>query len=453
MHGRRLTAGALASLALISSAPAQLPASAPALSPARLPAPAPVRLPPRPAASAPVPDPVALGRLLDEATADPALGGAVAASVVDAATGRSLYAAGADRPVVPASTAKLLTAVAALQALGPQHRFTTRVVAGAGTGTVVLVGDGDPTLSSGRAGGYPVLASVDRLAADAAAALARAGVHRVAVRYDASRFSGPATGPGWKPSYVTSGNVAPVAALEVDEGRATPGGRARVTDPAAAAAGAFAERLGRHGVAVRGAPAPGVAPPGASTLAAVDSPPVAALVEHLLSTSDNDLAEALARQVAVATGRPPGFAGAAAAVVDVAARAGIDTTGVRLVDGSGLSPLDRVTVTTLASVLRAAVDPARPLLRSIATGLAVAGFDGTLDDRFASAATRAAAGLVRAKTGTLRHVSALAGLTVDADGRLLIFAFVADRVVALDPAAAEAALDRIAAALAGCGCR
>ena len=117
-------------------------------------------------------------------------------------------------------------------------------------------------------------------------------------------------------------------------------------------------------------------------------------------------------------------------------------------NGSGLSTLDRVTPRLLVATLRLLAQ--RPELRPIVAGLPVAGFTGTLTDRYRSRQNRAGAGLVRAKTGTLAGVNTLAGTVVDADGRLLVFAFLTNR--ATGPDATEAALDRLAAALAGCGC-
>jgi D-alanyl-D-alanine carboxypeptidase/D-alanyl-D-alanine-endopeptidase (penicillin-binding protein 4) len=119
------------------------------------------------------------------------------------------------------------------------------------------------------------------------------------------------------------------------------------------------------------------------------------------------------------------------------------------VDGSGLAASDRVSASALARVLRLAVT--KPRLHYIVAGLPIAGWSGTLGDRYLRGAARGGAGVVRAKTGTLTGVSALAGLVHDRDGRLLVFAFVADRTEST--AAAEAALDDLAARLAGCGCR
>ena len=107
----------------------------------------------------------------------------------------------------------------------------------------------------------------------------------------------------------------------------------------------------------------------------------------------------------------------------------------------------------LGRVLVLASSADHPELRPLLTGLAVAGFTGSLEPpRFAATATQWAAGLVRAKTGTLTGVSALAGTVEDVSGRQLAFVFVADRVRPGDTLAARAALDRLATAVAGCGC-
>ena len=120
-------------------------------------------------------------------------------------------------------------------------------------------------------------------------------------------------------------------------------------------------------------------------------------------------------------------------------------------DGSGLSHLDRVTARMLAAILAKATSPEFPELRPILSGLPVARYSGTLTDRYANpAAGGSGAGVVRAKTGTLTGVNTLAGLAVDVDGRLLAFSVVADATPKSAPA--EAALDRVAAAIAGCGC-
>jgi len=183
----------------------------------------------------------------------------------------------------------------------------------------------------------------------------------------------------------------------------------------------------------------------------VHSASVERLVEQALSQSDNVLAEALARQVALARHQPASFEGSAAAVMAAVKQAGVDTSGVTMLDGSGLSRQDRVPAQVLADVISGAAGGKLGTAGDLLSGLPVAGYDGTLADR-GDADPATAPGSVRAKTGTLMGVSALAGTATTADGRLLAFAVIADAVPG-STNAAESALDGIARTLAGCGCR
>jgi D-alanyl-D-alanine carboxypeptidase/D-alanyl-D-alanine-endopeptidase (penicillin-binding protein 4) len=178
---------------------------------------------------------------------------------------------------------------------------------------------------------------------------------------------------------------------------------------------------------------------------------MARLVEQALSQSDNLLTESLARHVALARDLPATFEGAAEAVTDALAGAGLDISGVSLADGSGLSATDRVPVALLTELLSGAADGTLPGTSPVLSGLPVAGYDGTLFDR-GDEDPGTAPGAVRAKTGTLLGVHGLAGTVVTAEGRLLVFAVVADGAPA-NGEAAEAALDGVASALAACGCR
>lgn len=399
--------------------------------------------------AAPVPSGPGLRRDLTPVLADPALGPSVAAVVTDPLTGTVLYDRAGDLAVPPASTAKLATATAALLLLGPQARLTTRTAL---AGPIVyLVGGGDPTLAGAAArAGYPGAASLATLADGTAGGLRDRGVTTVHVAVDATAYAGPVTAPGWKPVYLSAGDVAPVRALELDEGRTRPSDDRRVADPAVAAGSSFAALLQKRGIRVAGPVRAAAAPATAAQLADVTSPTVAELVQRMLTDSDNDLAEALARQVARASGRPPTFAGGAAAVM-AAVSPVLQGASLRLVDGSGLSVLDRASPRALARLLAAAASPDRPQLRPILAGLPVAGLTGTLADRYRSGPPAAVRGILRAKTGTLDGVSSLAGLAVDRDGRLLAFAVVADRAPYY--LSAQAALDRVAARIADCGCR
>lgn len=420
---------------------------------------------PLPASAAPR-EPV-LARL--DPAAPPALPAAVAAAlrkpakavtaaarlvgeVVDAQTGDRLWASGQDTPAPPASTTKLLTAAAALTTLGPGHRLTTTTRLQGHT--IYLVGGGDPTLlpavSSASAPSYPQFATMASLARQTVKALGTTS--RVRLRLDASAWTGPRLAAGWKPSYITEGDLTPPSALELDEGRLNPAAPdgPRSGNPVAQAGAAFVGLLRRDGVTVRGKPVEASTPSTARLTGSVSSPTVPALVQRMLTVSDDDLAEALGRAVAIHVGRPATFRGAARAVTDAVTALHVPTRGVALDDTSGLSHHNRIPPRTLIGVLADATDGAHIGLAPILAGLPVAGFTGTLADRYLTAPSNSAAGVLRAKTGTLTGVTALSGMVVDRSGRLLLFAFLAAH--APSPGLTVPALDRLAARVAHCGC-
>jgi D-alanyl-D-alanine carboxypeptidase/D-alanyl-D-alanine-endopeptidase (penicillin-binding protein 4) len=395
----------------------------------------------------------AVANALAQAVADPALGGRLLAEVIDSNSGVALYNRLGPTPAAPASTGKLLTAAALLAVRAPTDRIPTKVVAGA-AGTVVLVGGGDPTLTgaaAGQPGAYAGAARISDLAAQVLRALASShqSVQRIVV--DDSLFVGPTISPDWAAEDVPSDYAGAITAVMADGGRAAPTDGIRSTEPDLAAGHELAAALKVSGAQITR----GKAPAAAKVLATVQSPPLSDLIEQMLQTSDNVIAEVLARQVALASAQQASFTGGAAAIRAALVRLGVDP-GAGMRDGSGLAAKDRVSAAALAGVLRLVVGPKHPALHTIVTGLPVAAWSGTLANRYLPGSTGArGAGVVRAKTGTLTAVSSLAGIVHDADGRLLTFALVADQVPPGDQAtlAAEAALDRIAAILAGCGCR
>jgi D-alanyl-D-alanine carboxypeptidase/D-alanyl-D-alanine-endopeptidase (penicillin-binding protein 4) len=396
----------------------------------------------------PLPPKSTLAGRLTEALGDPALGDRVGAVVLDAETGTTLFDSGATVGITPASTTKLVTAVASLASLGPDARLSTRVVRGSSPNSIILVGGGDPTLAGPRSSGdplyYPKPTSLSSLAGLTAKALKAAGVTKVTVAYDDFLYTGTRTASTWKSNYVPEGSVAPVTALMVDEGRVSPSGDQRVSDPSRVAHGTFVSLLSKYGITVSRSARRAKAPAGAQEIARVDSAPVYALVERALTLSDNDLTEALARQVALKEGKPASFEGAVAAVHQVLTRLGADE-GVRVFDGCGLSPKNRITPAGLARLVATAASSKNPHLHSIISGMPVAGFSGTIGHRFGK--SHSVYGLIRAKTGTLDGVNTLAGLTTTREGRLVTFAFMADDV---PPGwgKAEAALDKLAATVA-----
>jgi D-alanyl-D-alanine carboxypeptidase/D-alanyl-D-alanine-endopeptidase (penicillin-binding protein 4) len=396
--------------------------------------------------TAPIPSGPVLSTVLGPYVGAPGLGNHNAVSVVDVNSGQALYGLAADASMIPASVTKLVTATTVLATRGPAYRIETRAVAGPNPGDVVLVGGGDPTLSIDANGSYPEAARLDDLAAQVRAALG--GTAPTRVIFDDSLFSGPTTGPGWDTDDTTGGYGSPITALMTNGARVDPsrnrGGAARFSQPDVAAAQAFAHLLGLPPSAV----VAGTAASGAKALGKVQSAPLVRIIETMLAESDNVVAEMMARQVAIARGQPASFAGEAVAMRAVLEDLGISVTGYGLADGSGLSRQGRLSAGLLTSLLTVDAGDKHAELHGVFTGLPVGGYSGTLAARFRGAAV---AGTVRAKTGTLTGISAIAGLVTDADGRILAFAAIADN----NPGTggAQQALDRIVTAVASCGCR
>jgi D-alanyl-D-alanine carboxypeptidase/D-alanyl-D-alanine-endopeptidase (penicillin-binding protein 4) len=385
---------------------------------------------------------------------------------------------------------KILTGVAAIQALGADRTFTTSVRVGATPEEIVIVGGGDPYLMRrAEKDAYPRQADLASLAARTASALEEAGVTTVRLGFDDSLFTGPRVSPDWPVDYITDSVVSPITALFVDQGHREDGPGFE-QDPARAAAEAFVEELGRRGITVEGKPERTVAPdevpaddadvtvgaedpadsgqvsggpsidptadpaevlvPGLK-LAAVHSAPVWQVVSRVLAVSDNEGAELLAHHVALELGAEPTFEGAAIAVEAALDRLGVDLSDDLILDASGLARGNRLSAATLLDVLSVAASPEHPQLRPAITGLPIAGFTGSLAGRYVQT-NDAAAGRVRAKTGTLTGVHALAGVTTDLDGNVFTFAFLADKVKVPDTLDARAALEKLTAALAACEC-
>lgn len=336
-----------------------------------------------------------LAPTLRAALAQPGVGARkTAALVVDLRSGETVLELNAGRGLVPASTEKLGVSFAALRILGPRHRFRT-VVAGGGfrdrrtwRGDLYLVGGGDPTLA---------VRDLDRLART----VAGLGIRGVAGRVlgDESLFDTQRAAPGWKPSYLGD-ESAPVSALSVAGAR---GEGANAS--AAAAAVAFTQALSRHGVRVGRPSGTGRAPLSAVELAEDASPPLRLIVRLMNRDSDNFTSEVVLKALGTTTGERGSFAAGAEAVRSALRDAGVPLSGVRVVDGSGLSVLDRTTPRALVSILRAGLEDVE--IRDAFVGsLAVAGVSGTLERRLERLPAR---GRVRAKTGTTSRSSALAG--------------------------------------------
>ncbi|MER6988485.1 D-alanyl-D-alanine carboxypeptidase/D-alanyl-D-alanine-endopeptidase [Saccharopolyspora hirsuta] len=448
--------------------------------------------------------PDALRADLDEILADPRLAGSHAGVVVrDPATDEVLYSRQAGARATPASNAKLLTSAAALEALGPDHRFRTEVLTGARQVGPVLLGDlhlrgtGDPTL---------LAADYDRLAEQVAAAGIR--VVQGGLRTDDTWFDDVPLGTGWawddEPYYYSAPisaltaapntdfdagtaivRVSPTAEGQPAEVRLEPetdvvridnrtttsaeGGEpdvvvqrdhggsrvvvsgtvpagaepvedfTTVPDPSAYAADLFARALAAHGVQARYA-GEGTAPEGARVLAERQSMPLRDLLVPFMKLSNNGHAEVLVK----AMGREVRGEGSWAAGLEVLTEQlrglGLSPEVLRLVDGSGLSTMDNVTPEQLTVLLDNAQQ--RPWFRAWYDSLPVAG----VADRMVGGTLRnrmagtAAENNVRAKTGSLTGVTSLSGYVTAANGRELVFSVVFNDFVSDSPKDLEDAI-------------
>lgn len=402
---------------------------------------------PNPSVSAPTNSGVA--RELSGPAGSAALG-TLTGAVIDPATGATLWDHGSTTPLTPASTTKLLTMSAALLTLDHGTQLSTKVVAGSSPDTVILVPGGDPTLSglaSGQKSVYPGSAHLDDLVTQVKQATG-GSVKRVQI--DTSLFSGDTSAPGWEAGDVPTYSAAIVPGM-LDGGLTDPTneGSRHVNDPSGALLQEFARRVGASAAGTAAAPKNG------KVLGEVRSAPITEIIGRLLQLSDNTLAEMVGRQTAIATGAPATFEGVAEATKRVLSQNGFDLSGVQLSDASGVSQLNKVPARLLAQLLSAAVapdgnDPRTAKLRPLLEGLPVAGGSGTLADRYEDPASSQGKGWVRAKTGTLSNVNSLAGYVLDKDGKVLAFALMSN---GSEQNPGRAALDVVAAALRGCGCR
>jgi serine-type D-Ala-D-Ala carboxypeptidase/endopeptidase (penicillin-binding protein 4) len=319
-----------------------------------------------------------------------------AAVALDLATGSVLFTQNPGLSLAPASNEKLPLTYAALTTLGATFRIQTDVM-GEGeqdgttfSGTLVLRGGGDPTLSTS---GLRTLAAQVR----------GYGIRRVTdgIVADESYFDSRRMVAGWKPSFFIDESP-PLSALVVNRARV---GRTVTRSPALAAGTAFRTALRSAGVLVDGTVRMGRVDDFAIPIAQVESASLASIVRFMDRESDNFTAELLLKQLgAVSLDRGTSAAGASV-VMQALAEAGVPMAGVRIVDGSGLSRLDRLTANAVAATLKAAwADPT--VKPAFVAALPIAGVNGTMEDRLRKAPAR---GRVLAKTGTTSDASALSG--------------------------------------------
>ncbi|MET4782695.1 D-alanyl-D-alanine carboxypeptidase [Glaciihabitans sp. UYNi722] len=364
-------------------------------------------------------------------------------SVINATTGEVLFDRNGATPSRTASVLKTLTSAAALAVLGPDYQLSTKVVAGAEPGSIVLVGGGDPTLSAGGGSVYKGAPTMTDLAAKVKSSLVGAEVTKVILD---SSYWDPADNwdPSWERSEQTQGYQPEVTALMVDGSRANARAQdsPRSNDPIGDAGKAFISAMGLGDVKVE----TGVAPAGATPLGEVKSQPVKTLIGQMLPVSDNTLGEMLARVTSKVAGDNGSSASLAKVIPNALVSYGLKPTGVVIRDGSGLSNNNAVPATFVAQLM-AKVAGGGQNLNIILDALPVAGKTGTLASRF-TGANAVARGAISAKTGWIKTEYALAGVIHASDGTLLSFAFYALGAI---NSRTQPALDTITAGAFSCG--
>ncbi|MFN8051267.1 MAG: D-alanyl-D-alanine carboxypeptidase/D-alanyl-D-alanine-endopeptidase [Acidimicrobiales bacterium] len=353
------------------------------------------------------------------------------AVVADGAT--TLFARKPDEPMPAASNQKILTALVALDVLGADFRFTTKLAATAAPSGGVIAGDlwviggGDPVIDSDTYQSTLHYGSTPHTRVeDIADKIVASGITRVdgSVKGDDTRYDDQRVVSSWPARYIQQNQVGPLSALSVNDARTyavIPGTQAGTpqpaADPPAYAATALTQLLQARGVTVTGLPGSGSAPAGLTTVTEVASLPLSDIVKEMLTFSDNNTAELLLKAVGLQDGKAGTTADGLAVAKQVLTEHHLDLNGVVLLDGSGLDIGNRLTCRLLETALGDA-GPDGPL----ANGLAVAdGPDGTLRDRFTNSP---AAGAVRAKTGTLKAVTALSGWVTTTKGANVRFSVV-----------------------------
>lgn len=334
-----------------------------------------------------------------------------------------------DAELIPASNLKLLTARAALEHFGDDHKFVTQFraaappVEGVIQGDLWLVGGGDPVLlTPDYAASLRYQPALFHEVDELAQALVRAGVREVrgSLLGDDSRYDRVRYIPTWKPAYITDGEVGPASALLINDGFASFGVRKiAASDPAAHAAGMTAAAAEAAGI-VLGAVGSGTAPQSSVVVATVESPPLSLIVESLLRDSDNTTAELLLKELGVAMRGKGTTAAGLEAMRETLVAEGIETGWYEATDGSGLDRGNRASCRAIDTALSG-----QGVAGPIGRGLAIAGRTGTLSKRFQNTP---AAGRLHAKTGALEGVVSLSGWIRPARGSTLEFTFIANGI-------------------------
>jgi serine-type D-Ala-D-Ala carboxypeptidase/endopeptidase (penicillin-binding protein 4) len=370
-------------------------------------------------------------------------------AVYDRTSGRFLAIHNGRGQLRPGSNMKLATSAALLARFGPSARLKTRIMAsgplaaGTVTGSLFMVGGGDPSLAT-KPFARALHGGGGTLVKDVAAAVAARGISQVTGRLygDESAFDSRRTGPIWKPSYWQ--DCPPISALSVNEDLFRIGHPQASSNPPLFAAQILKKSLKNRGVAFQKAPRVRVHPGTAWVVATIASPRISRLVRQMDLPSDNYYAEVLTKALAVHAGLRGTTANGTLTTRRSLRALGVKLHGSSLVDGSGLSLGDHLSARQILGILRRSARQSWGFY--LYEALPVAGVSGTLSDRMRTGPAHRNA---HAKTGTLNTASALSGYVRSANGHQLVFSILQNRRPRIDVLAAHRLQDSIVQLLAG----
>jgi len=367
--------------------------------------------------------------------------------------GRVIYRHNESDSFAPASTQKLATALAAIDILGADRTYSTRFVAakepknGIIDGDLYVIGGGDPLFTT--TGYKTVFDDPDQFTEDFVAladTLADAGVKQISggIIGDDSRYDAVRWVPTWPSRYQQGDRVAPLSALLVNDG--STGYSDSPTDPTTTRKAGdspllFAQTLrtvlNGRGIKVVGGASTGRAPKDAKEVASFESVPMTKVLSEMLTDSDNTTAELVTKEIGLESKGQGTTAAGIEAIKESLTRQGFDVSRLVMLDGSGLDLGNRMSCS-----LDLALVSAVSRVPELSGALPVGGRSGTLRKRMLASAST---GRVRAKTGTLTSVNALAGFADTPQGNVLTFSFIHNGTDVRTTAVADGFTDRLMA--------
>jgi len=315
--------------------------------------------------------------------------------LLDPVTGESIFKYSADSLRMPASLLKIFSAVALLDYVDPEFRFTTEIFTGAEPNTLIIAGSLDPWME--RNGVLAIKMGRTSLPKIVKTALKK----------------------------LDADNGSPIKTLSIEYSNM------HSTDLDFIKAQFAARNIKVSIIKVTAEEAQLYSK---ESIAKFQSPTLQKIMDWMLIWSDNTLGNRMAMYASMKAGNGYSESGIEKTFIKTLTNLEIDATGLNAVDGSGLSRANRVSAEMLSQLLLKTYNNDK--YRTIYGGLPVGGVNGTMRNRFVTSAPKAI-GLVRTKTGSLTGVVSMAGYVQGGDHEY-IFVAIADRIPK-NPTAARAA--------------